>query len=459
MTGLVETLIQNKKHLLTDENITPLMDFDTSNKANGNAELTRYGQMQILIRFISFIKKNFKDVTRKDVEAYLASREVKSYTLDGEKTVIKKFYKYLNNSELYPDNVKWITLNNDYTYKKPSDMLTETEIKRLIEKCDNLRDRCIVVVLDDTAIRVGELCNLDNGDVHNDGEHMSITVKGKTGERSIGLITSAPIMNEYLNLHPDKNNSEAPLFISLNQKTYGNRLTDVGVYQMLQVLRKRAGIKKKVTPHIFRHSTLTRYAGLRMNESQMRMFAGWTADSSMPEVYLHMTEEEVDDNRRAMMTGDELKKKKPEKSMMLPIRCPRCGKQNDSNNTYCISCWLPLTRESIDRDIQITTAFRSKYMKMVMDIDGFVNEYYQFKTTTEDYLEFYKAFGGKLSVSMDTLHEKLQWPRKRSETFINGLVECGVVKIEYGSITIQTYEFNGVQKSVFDNFLMFQKML
>ena len=454
----VATIIQNKKELLSEQNAQTLMDFDTFNKANNCKELTRYGQIQILIRFISSIKKNFMDVTRKDIEAYLASRNVKNYTIDGEKTILKKFYKYLNGGEVYPDTVKWITLSNDYTYKKPEQMLTETEIKLMISKCENLRDHAIVSLLDDTAIRVGELCNLNIGDVHNDGEHMSITVKGKTGERSIGLITSAPVMNELLNAHTDKNNPKAPLFISLNQKTYGKPLTDTGVYQMLQVLKKRAGITKKISPHIFRHTTLTRYAKLGMNESQMRMYAGWTADSSMPEVYLHMTTDEVDDNRRALVTGQRIERK-IERSKLLPITCPRCHKQNDSNNQYCYSCWLPLLRETVDRDIQIISAFKSKFTKMSINVDAVVNEYYQFKTTTEDYLEFYNAFMGQFSMRMDELFQRLQWAKNRFERFVNGLLECGVIEIENGIVTIQMYDLNGVRKSVFDNFLMFQKLL
>ena len=403
----VATIIQNKKELLSEQNAQTLMDFDTFNKANNCKELTRYGQIQILIRFISSIKKNFMDVTRKDIEAYLASRNVKNYTIDGEKTILKKFYKYLNGGEVYPDTVKWITLSNDYTYKKPNQMLTETEIKLMISKCENLRDHAIVSLLDDTAIRVGELCNLNIGDVHNDGEHMSITVKGKTGERSIGLITSAPVMNELLNAHTDKNNPKAPLFISLNQKTYGKPLTDTGVYQMLQVLKKRAGITKKISPHIFRHTTLTRYAKLGMNESQMRMYAGWTADSSMPEVYLHMTTDEVDDNRRALVTGQRIERK-IERSKLLPITCPRCHKQNDSNNQYCQGCWLPLTREIVDRDINLLDMLRTKFLEFEgLDIEETLKKYQHFKIWTRDMEKMLDCFNGTSEVTNDMIQHTL----------------------------------------------------
>ena len=96
---------------------------------------------------------------------------------------------------------------------------------------------------------------------------------------------------------------------------------------------------------------------------------------------------------------------------------------------------------------------------MSINVDAVVNEYYQFKTTTEDYLEFYNAFMGQFSMRMDELFQRLQWAKNRFERFVNGLLECGVIEIENGIVTIQMYDLNGVRKSVFDNFLMFQKLL
>jgi len=457
MSDSVVTLLQNKKEQLTDENIKTLMDFDQLNTANNCSESTRYNQTQMLIRFISKVKKNFKDVTRDDVEKYLASRkDVKDCTVDNDKIILKKFYRWLYGMKKkeYPECVDWITLTNNYTYKKPSDMLTDDDVRRLMAKCNNLRDRCIVSLLDDSACRIGELVGIDVGDVHNDGENISIFVTGKTGPRNIGLITSSALIIELLN-QSDKN-PKAPLFVSYNQKTYGQRLTDNGVYEMLQTLRDRAHITKKVTPHCFRHKRLTQYAKTgRVNEAQLRIFAGWNSSSHMSSVYLHLTEEDVDASRRAIVTGKKPKPKEVEASDLLPITCPRCGKSNDSQNTYCCSCWMPLTRPNVDRDIQIINAFKSKFTRMVVDVDTVVAEYTQFRSTTEEYLQFYRTFEGEMSISVESLQQRLQWTKHRFERFINGLVETGVLKVEDGVITIQTQD----GKSVFDNFELFKKML
>lgn len=457
MTDSVDTIILKNKDELNRKNIKILKDFDRFNLSKDLAESTRYNQTLILMKFISRTNKNFAEITRKDVESYIITRKVKvkPNSLDIDKIVLKKFYKWFKNGT-YSNCVEWLELSNEYNYKKPTDMLTEEEIKKLMKKCNNLRDRAIVALLNDSAARLGEIVNLNIGDVHNDGEHLSITVSGKTGERSIGLITSSPLITELINHHPDKNNPNAPLFLSYPAKN--KRISDNTVYEMLQELRERAGISKKVTSHIFRHSTLTRYARLGMNEPQMRIFAGWSDSSNMPSVYLHMTEKEVDDNRRALMTGKEIPKT-IEKSKLLPIKCPRCGKDNDGDNNYCYSCWLPLSRKSVDRDVKIISTFKSKFTQMAINVDKFVDEYYNFRSTTEEYLEFYKGFGGKKSINLELLQQNLNWTKSRFERFVNGLIESGVLTIKDGKITIETYATDSGQKSVFDNFLMFQKML
>ncbi|MCJ7571596.1 MAG: phage integrase N-terminal SAM-like domain-containing protein [Candidatus Thermoplasmatota archaeon] len=129
--GLVDTIILKKKNQLKENNVKTLMDFDLFNRANKVTECTRYNQTILLMRFITRTKKNFSDVTRKDVEAYLASRKVKASTLDMDKIILKKFYKWLNGGKTYPDCVEWLKLSNNYVYKSSEDMLTEAEIQPL----------------------------------------------------------------------------------------------------------------------------------------------------------------------------------------------------------------------------------------------------------------------------------------------------------------------------------------
>jgi len=462
MEDIVVTRLNNAvtKKQISTEIAKVISDFDRYNKVKGLTEITRFNQIQLLISFQSVVKKDFKKLTKKDIELYFAEKEGSKYSIEITKVVIKKFMKWLYGGDDFPDCVKSLTYaRNAYVFKKPEDMLNENEIKKLIDICDNLRDRAIISLFWDTGVRVGELVSLNVGNVTNDGEFMSIYVTGKSGSRNLGLITSASLVNELLNLHMNKNDLSAPLFISYNSKNYGGRLSENSVQELLKILGKRAGIKKKVTPHLIRHSKLTDLARKGMNEMMMRSMAGWSKSSGMVQYYTHLTSEDVNNKRFELESGGKAKQKESEASSFLPITCPRCGKQNDSSYQYCSSCWFPLEHKTIQKDILLISTFKSKFTRMALDVDKFVSEYYDFKTTTQEYLEFYKGFEGKNSTSIELLQQKLNWTKARFERFVNALVESGIIMINNGVVSIQTYDYNGGQKSVFDNFLCFQKML
>ena len=120
------------------------------------------------------------------------------------RAILKKFYKWLNNGE-YPIQVKWMKNNiNKRSLKLPGEgeLLTERDIKRLIEVADHPRDKALLAVLYESGCRVGEVLNLYIKDVEFDKEGARMCVQGKTGMRKIRIIFSVPYLVTWLNNHP-----------------------------------------------------------------------------------------------------------------------------------------------------------------------------------------------------------------------------------------------------------------
>ncbi len=63
--------------------------------------------------------------------------------------------------------------------------------------------------------------------------------------------------------------------------------------QLIKISRK-AGINKKIHPHLFRHSRAT-YMANYLTEAQMNQYFGWVQGSGMPAVYVHLSGRDVDD--------------------------------------------------------------------------------------------------------------------------------------------------------------------
>jgi integrase/recombinase XerD len=64
------------------------------------------------------------------------------------------------------------------------------------------------------GFRASELLLMNVGDVTLDERGARVNVRGKTGERRVRLISSAPILGEYLDVHPLRDNPGSPLWLN-----------------------------------------------------------------------------------------------------------------------------------------------------------------------------------------------------------------------------------------------------
>ena len=155
------------------------------------------------------------------------------------------------------------------------------------------------------------------------------------------MIDAAPYLQSWINDHPKKNDPNAPLW-------WGNRETALKITQTQALIKKyatKAGVKKRVHPHLFRHSRLTHLAKMPyINEMDLRIIAGWTRDSAMPAVYLHLSGRDVD--RKLLEHRGLLKEEETleaEEKPLEPIKCQRCETINPADAKFCYKCSMALT--------------------------------------------------------------------------------------------------------------------
>lgn len=138
-----------------------------------------------------------------------------------------------------------------------------------------------------------------------------------------------------MNLHPLRDNPEAPLWVNIGSTNHHKQITYPGIQKLLNTLFKKAGIKKRSNPHLFRHSRATFMAN-HLTEFQMNQYFGWIQGSDMPSTYVHMSGREVD-NAILTMNGIPIDKKKNE-IIMQPKICTRCDTINSFDSKQCNKC-------------------------------------------------------------------------------------------------------------------------
>ncbi len=277
-----------------------------------------------------------------------------AWTKFDYKRALRTFYKWLHgipwNENKFPELVDWISIKmSKRNHKLPSDLLTKDDIKRLVDAANNIRDKALIMTLYEGGLRIGELLNMKIKDVEFNGYGAKIKVNGKTGERVLLLISSTSLLASWLECHPFREDRDAYLWLGINASNYRKQLKYSAIRSNLVKIAKRAGLKKRVNPHIFRHSRATELAK-HLTEAQMCVYFGWEIGSSkMPGVYVHLSMKDIED----AILKIHGKKQVEEPNELTDKTCPRCKQVNSSISKYCSTCGLLLDEEQAINMVQV----------------------------------------------------------------------------------------------------------
>ncbi len=329
----------NEDKSISAHNLKKIFEFQNHCIAEGigSARVLRY--LNDLPKLATLLEKDFDKASKQDIENVLSAMEKTDYaprTKLDFKVTVKKFYKWINGGEEYPESVRWIKTGEKRNNNKlPEELLIEEEIKKLIEAASHPRDRAIISVLWETGCRIGELVPLQIKHVVFETDVTRVLLVGKTGPRRVPLIDSTPYLADWLNNHPQKDSPGAPLWVGIGTVGRDKALEYASFRKMLTEVAKRAKINKKVNPHNFRHSRAT-YLAKNLTEAQMNQYLGWVRGSDMPATYVHLSGRDMDE-AVLKMRGLKPKEEKIE-STLAPRKCPRCDHTNKATSKFCSRC-------------------------------------------------------------------------------------------------------------------------
>ena len=165
-------------------------------------------------------------------------------------------YNYIVNTSLA---IEWWTRFHGYPIKlgrpkKPrtivKDVLSEAETTRMIASAKNIREKAIITLLAYSGVRNKELCGLRVCDI-NLGDNMVRVLSGKNKRDRLIHISGdcSRVMLEYLNAY--QRTPEDYLFTTLVRD---EKYTSWALRRLTHLLADRADIRKRVYPHLLRHS-------------------------------------------------------------------------------------------------------------------------------------------------------------------------------------------------------------
>lgn len=151
------------------------------------------------------------------------------------------------------------------TSDRELDLISNKELKALFDVADvktiaGMRDKALLELLFSTGLRVSEICSLDRDTDFSSGE---ISVRGKGGKIRVVFISESAkeAVKKYTSERVDIDEAmfvdHSPRAIPRMKKEESIRLTPRSVERTISKYAERAGISKKCTPHVIRHSFAT----------------------------------------------------------------------------------------------------------------------------------------------------------------------------------------------------------
>lgn len=241
--------------------------------------------------------KSARDITQDVVRNFrlkLAKEDIKKITQSYYVIAIRNFLKYLikRGIKVLPPEV----IELPRVTRRDIEVMSYDELERLIKAPEGndvrtLRDRAILETLFSTGLRLSELCSLDR---YIDWKRGEISIRGK-GDK-LRVVFLSPTAKEKLKAYLDKRtDAEEALFVSISKakapKILG-RIIPRAVERLVDFYARKAGIAKKVHPHLLRHSFAT---DLLVNGADLRSVQELLghANISTTQVYTHLTNKEL----------------------------------------------------------------------------------------------------------------------------------------------------------------------
>lgn len=198
---------------------------------------------------IDFRKGELKNITTAQINSYILDLiKAKNISISQQNQRINaiKFYyeKVLGRKKEYYE------LHRPRKENKLPKVLSKNEVKRILASSNNIKHKCILMLIYSAGLRRSELLNLIPADINS--ERMLIHINGAKGKKDrISLLSDnllQLLQQYYKEYHPKQ-------YLFEGQK--GGMYSPTSVASILKKAALKAEIKKTVTPHMLRHSFAT----------------------------------------------------------------------------------------------------------------------------------------------------------------------------------------------------------
>lgn len=254
-----------------DENKTMIDSFISSKQVEGCSKRTIKYYKEIIEKFVNNFDKSIKQISTNEIRNYLSNYKNNSScgstTIDNIRRILSSFFSWLEDED-YIMKSPVRRIHKIKTAVVVKEVLTDENLERLRDECENIRDLSLIELLISTGMRVGELVNLNISSLNFEDRSCIVLGKGNK-EREVYFDAKTKLhLKEYIS---KRNDSNEALFVSMREPH--QRLSISGIELIIRTLGVNTNINK-VHPHKFRRTLATMAIDKGMPVEQVQKLLG-----------------------------------------------------------------------------------------------------------------------------------------------------------------------------------------
>ncbi|MBU4245701.1 tyrosine-type recombinase/integrase [archaeon] len=288
--------------------------------------------------------KPFSEYTKNDCDTVMmrlrqSPKKYKPNTINDFIGGLRMLFKYIDGADGKAQSPRTAHLIKKATQNKlrKEDLISESELLKIISAMPSKQYQCIISLLYESGARPSEIRAIQQKDISQIENGYKLNISGKTGQRTIFSVSSAPLLREIINNNPYKE-AQTPLFYALEDGK--PRFCQHKAWESMfgKVTFKVLG--RKLNLYRLRHSRATTLIERGFNTSIVKSVLGHSRGSNtLEKTYLHLNDGDLLD-AYCTAAGHENKEKKPIKNIFQAKVC-RCGNTMSAHQILCEKCGTP----------------------------------------------------------------------------------------------------------------------
>lgn len=230
-------------------------------------------------------KMDFEAITADEVNEYIEGLN----KIDASLSRINAVYsavKLYHTRVIFDEDFQISKLERPRKKSKLPQIMSEGEILHMIEEIDNIKHLSIFYLLYGCGLRKGELLSLKVDDIS--WSRNQIHIKDAKGQKD-RIIPMSPHIKDILEHYI---NSYKPVRYVFESRRAGQAYSSSSVSQIIKRAAKRAGITKRITPHMLRHAYATHLLDHGVSLPKIQALLGHK-DVKTTMIYTHLTNKDI----------------------------------------------------------------------------------------------------------------------------------------------------------------------